>query len=203
MKIELTPFAKRHFTPGFKGTNLSRLDPEQVVTYAHSVSEDRIILDSQWEFCKYLVLPNPYKEVKQAVIPITLDIYPFIRTGYSSRTATELPVMTRWVELPPGFPMPQAKYLVYILYSYQQLKKEWEAETREDIFETEFYLQPDTEWGIVAIMGTIEPKPDPLVPITIMRNALGKEEGGNGEQLIHSVYKESVDFWEKHIIVKS
>ncbi len=51
-------------------------------------------------------------------------------------------------------------------------------------------------------MGTSEAYPDPLVPITIMRNALGKEEGGNGEKLDHKVYKESVEFWKKYILVK-
>ena len=51
-------------------------------------------------------------------------------------------------------------------------------------------------------MGTMEPKPDPLVPITIMRNALGVEEGGNGETLNRKVYNESVEFWSKYILVK-
>jgi hypothetical protein len=31
-------------------------------------------------------------------------------------------------------------------------------------------------------MGTVKPFPDPIVPITIMRNS-GVDEGGNGEKL--------------------
>jgi hypothetical protein len=51
-------------------------------------------------------------------------------------------------------------------------------------------------------MGTSEAKPDPMVPITIMRNALGMEEGGNGETLDRDLYNESVEFWSKYILVK-
>lgn len=39
-------------------------------------------------------------------------------------------------------------------------------------------------------------------PITMMRNALGKEEGGSGVKLEREKYLESVKYWEKHAIVK-
>ena len=39
-------------------------------------------------------------------------------------------------------------------------------------------------------------------PITMMRNALGKEEGGSGVQLEKEKYMQSVKYWEKHAIVK-
>ena len=39
-------------------------------------------------------------------------------------------------------------------------------------------------------------------PITIMRNALGKEEGGSGVPIDREVYKASVNFWSKHAIIK-
>ena len=39
-------------------------------------------------------------------------------------------------------------------------------------------------------------------PITMMRNALGKEEGGSGVQLDKTAYQKSVDFWSKHAIIK-
>jgi len=35
-------------------------------------------------------------------------------------------------------------------------------------------------------------------PITMMRNALGKEEGGSGVPLNRKKYKESVAFWSIH-----
>lgn len=36
----------------------------------------------------------------------------------------------------------------------------------------------------------------------MMRNALGKEEGGSGVPLDRSKYTESVKFWENHAIAK-
>lgn len=42
----------------------------------------------------------------------------------------------------------------------------------------------------------------PMDPITMMRNALGKEEGGSGVKLEFEKYMESVKFWEKHASAK-
>ena len=39
-------------------------------------------------------------------------------------------------------------------------------------------------------------------PMTAMRNALGKEEGGSGVELDRGKYQESVDFWARHANVK-
>jgi hypothetical protein len=41
-----------------------------------------------------------------------------------------------------------------------------------------------------------------MAPITMMRNALGKEEGGSGVPLDREKYQESVEFWKTHINVK-
>jgi hypothetical protein len=59
------------------------------------------LLDSDWDFCKYLVIDNLY-DIKCAVREITLDIYP-IRTDYAQRTPSELAILTRFAQLPPGF----------------------------------------------------------------------------------------------------
>lgn len=39
-------------------------------------------------------------------------------------------------------------------------------------------------------------------PITMMRNALGKEEGGSGVPLSRDKYMESVKYWSSHALVK-
>ena len=39
-------------------------------------------------------------------------------------------------------------------------------------------------------------------PITMMRNALGMDQGGSGVPLNREKYLKSVEFWEKHVIVK-
>jgi hypothetical protein len=42
----------------------------------------------------------------------------------------------------------------------------------------------------------------PMQPITIMRNALGTEFGGSGVSIDHDKYKESVNFWTRHVAIK-
>ena len=39
-------------------------------------------------------------------------------------------------------------------------------------------------------------------PITMMRNALGKDQGGSGVPLDAEKYKESVEYWNKHALIK-
>jgi len=39
-------------------------------------------------------------------------------------------------------------------------------------------------------------------PITMMRNALGKEHGGSGVELNREKYLESVKYWSQYALVK-
>jgi hypothetical protein len=199
-KIEYDPFVNRQFSPGFSGTKVDLEIKDQLlgaINDSYINGDSKQLLNSEWEFCKYLVIKNDF-DVKCAVREITLDIYPYIRTDYVQRTPEELAVLSRFAQLPPGFKSQKANYIVLVLYSKRQLEKEFKPKEEGQ----EFYFDDSVEWGIVSIMGTMEPKPDPLVPITIMRNALGIEEGGNGETLNRKVYNESVDFWTKYILVK-
>ena len=43
-----------------------------------------------------------------------------------------------------------------------------------------------------------EPVETPMQPITMMRNALGTQEGGSGVPLNRDRYLESVAFWQTH-----
>jgi hypothetical protein len=201
-KIEYDPFVTRQFSQNFSGTKVNLEIKDELLevindTYQYGLGDIGQLLDSEWSFCKYLVLPNEFG-VKCAVREITLDIYPYIRTDYVQRTPDELPILSRFIQLPPGFKSQEANYIVLVLYSRRQLEKEFKPKEEGQ----EFYFDDSVEWGVVSIMGTMEPKPDPLVPITIMRNALGVEEGGNGETLDRKVYNESVEFWSKYILVK-
>jgi hypothetical protein len=47
-------------------------------------------------------------------------------------------------------------------------------------------------------MYTAEPVETPMAPITMMRNALGVEEGGSGVALDRGAYLRSVEFWSTH-----
>jgi hypothetical protein len=42
----------------------------------------------------------------------------------------------------------------------------------------------------------------PMQPITVMRNALGKEHGGSGVALDREKYMQSVQFWSKFATLK-
>jgi hypothetical protein len=41
-----------------------------------------------------------------------------------------------------------------------------------------------------------------MQPITMMRNALGRDQGGSGVPLEIEKYKESVAFWSKFVSIK-
>ena len=201
-KIEYDPFVTRQFSQNFSGTKVNLEIKDELLevindTYQYGLGDIGQLLDSEWSFCKYLVLPNEFG-VKCAVRPITLDIYPYIRTYYSQRTPEELAVLTRYVQLPPGFKSADANYIVLVLYSKEQLQKEFKPKEEGQ----EFYFDDNVEWGIVSIMGTVLPHPDPLVPITIMRNTLGVEEGGNSMPINIIEYNKSVEFWRNYILVK-
>lgn len=62
--------------------------------------------------------------------------------------------------------------------------------------------ETDAPWGIISVKGQTTDYELPMQPITMMRNALGKEFGGSGIPLDFSEYKKSVEFWTKHVAIK-
>ena len=54
------------------------------------------------------------------------------------------------------------------------------------------------DWGVVGCLYTIEPAEIPMAPITMMRNALGVDEGGSGVPLDPQAYRVSVEYWQGH-----
>lgn len=197
MHIEYSDFVTRQFKTEFTGTKIKEKDIDVVLKYANENIHK--ISDSYQPFCKYLIVENNF-DIDQAVIERSIEHQMFLRTGYSSRTPDELQVLSEWLELPKYFKKPKAKYLVYVLYTREQLEEEYLANLNKN--SDDFELSENCEYGIVAILGCAEPKADPMTPMTIIRNALGKEEGGNGAKLDHEMYKESVEFWNKYILMK-
>ena len=53
-------------------------------------------------------------------------------------------------------------------------------------------------WGIISIKAQDVDHELPMTPITAMRNALGKDQGGSGVQLIREAYMEAVEYWKDH-----
>lgn len=66
----------------------------------------------------------------------------------------------------------------------------------------EFTLGDGVEWGIVSIKPQDQDFETPMQPITMLRNALGRSEGGSGVPLVREKYNESVAFWQEHVLVK-
>ena len=72
------------------------------------------------------------------------DVVEQLRSGYSSRTEKELPVLSRWFPKEVvGTDVPTARYLDLILYSREQIRKENEAMGEDS--------GSDAPWGIVSI----------------------------------------------------
>jgi len=63
---------------------------------------------------------------------------------------------------------------------------------------------PDTKapWGIISVKGQLCDYELPMQPITMMRNALGKDQGGSGVPLDSEKYKDSVAFWKENCAIK-
>lgn len=60
----------------------------------------------------------------------------------------------------------------------------------------------DYEYGIISVKPQSKDYELPMDPITVMRNALGVEEGGSGVPLDKKKYLESVAFWSDHVLIK-
>lgn len=57
---------------------------------------------------------------------------------------------------------------------------------------------PDAPWGIISVKGQTEDYECPMTPITIMRNALGRDEGGSGVPVDREKYDASVEYHTHH-----
>lgn len=193
-KLKIDTFGLRHFDPNFGGTKILDITPqdfESKLMLDPDIQSTNLI-DSNMDFCKYLIIPN-FTKCKSGSEEITISNYQYLRSGYSARRDGELPVLTRWFEFPVE--MPPAKYLQLVLYSKDQLIKESQARNEEVGSDLE-------DWNIIAILGQNSGKIEPMIPVTMMRNALGMEEGGNGHPLDKEEYQKSVDFWSNRAVVK-
>jgi len=92
--------------------------------------------------------------------------------------------------------LPKAEWLDVILYSREQIDKESEAMDKDKAGDG-----PTTPWGIISIKPQTVPKELPMNPITAMRNAMGREHGGSGREIIREEYMEAVDFWGSNVVV--
>ncbi len=179
-RIVLTRFARgRLFPKDGRRNAITGTDASGFETYLNQ-HEPVKVLDGYAPFCKLHVHRN-WTSTKCAAVPITDDNRHLLRSGYEARNRKELPVLVRWFE---DFEPPQAEYLIAILYDHEQMVKEGDK------------IKGD--WGVVGCLATMTPEPTPLNPITIMRNALGVDEGGSGVPIDREAYLQAVEFWDAH-----
>lgn len=180
MPIVLTPFARaRLFPRETRANTIQDITPEAFEQRLNASAPFKV-LDGYAPFCKLHVHRN-WTSTRCLTTPITEANRHLLRSGYEARTKAELPVLARWFE---GVVPPVANWLIPILYSHEQLAKEGEP--------------IDADWGVVGCLYTMEPEEIPMAPITMLRNALGVDEGGSGVPLDRGAYRRSVVFWEGH-----
>ena len=176
----MTPFARRRLFPGDgRRTAIQDCTAEEFVARLNAEAPERV-LAGYAPFCRLHVHRN-WTSTRGSVVAITDGNRHQLRTAYEARSREELPVLVRWFE---GLEPPVANYLVPILYSRDQLAKEGTPLI--------------ADWGIVGCLYTMAPEEIPIVPITMMRNALGVEEGGSGVPMDREAYRLSIDFWSGH-----
>ena len=268
----MTEFANRHFSGKSSVSQIRDMSSDDFVSTLnfelsefHSEEGYSKVKEMKYgnfpDISRIVTLANITK-AKATVMEIGLNNYQYLRTDYSARTADELPVLTRWFELPPGFKPAVAENLSVVMYSRIHLIAEFldkgsEAEklmskdkeaielvesklielsainkkkislVRASKLEEAAMVRSDEkellsnfgiddlstemidklselreEWCIVAIMAHNGLDPEPMSPITIMRNSLGMEQGGNGVPLNKKEYEKSVEFWSRHANVK-
>jgi hypothetical protein len=158
------------------------------------------LVDGYAPFCKHLFIPNEWGCLASA-LPITDANRPLLRSGYTRRRPEELPVLARW------FPADQvaaheAAYLDVILYSREQMVEEYEALPAADRKGAAHEALPPAPWAIISIKAQDEGHETPMQPITMLRNALGREEGGSGVALDKAKYEAAADYWERHAVIQ-
>ncbi len=180
MSIVLTPFARtRLFPRGGRRSAIRDCSAEEFEQRLNSEAP-RVVLAGYAPFCRLRVHHN-WTTTRCTAVPVTDTNRRLLHSAYEARSTDELPVLVRWFE---GVDPPVARYLLPILYSREQLAREGSP--------------INADWGVVGCLYTAEPIEIPMVPITMLRNALGVDEGGSGAPLDREAYRRSVAFWEVH-----
>ena len=180
MSIKLTDFATARLFPKRPRSNtIQNCTPAEFERHLNDIAPLKLV-DGYADFCKLHVHRN-WTSTRCLTVPITPDNRHLLRSAYEARNKSELAVLTRWFE---GVQPPVANYLIPILYSRGQLAKEG--------------TKINADWGVVGCIYTLEPEEIPMAPITMMRNALGVDEGGSGVALDAAAYARSVEFWERN-----
>ena len=180
MSIVLTPFARARLFPREPRRNTIQDCTADDFERRLNAEEPLAVLEGYAPFCRLHVHAN-WTSTRCMAVPVTDANRHLLRSAYEARTKQELPVLVRWFE---DVEPPVAKFLLPILYSREQLAREGEP--------------IDADWGVVGCLYTMTPEELPMVPITMLRNALGVAEGGSGVALDREAYRRAAAFWDAH-----
>ena len=197
----LDEFADRQWDdPKFSGTRFS-CDKAVFVDKVHAAyAASGNLVDGYAPFCKHVFVPNEYDDVTVSAVAITEDNRHLLETAYARRRPEEFAVLTRYFPA-DKVTAPRAEWLDIILYSREQLMKEHAALYGVSEEEVDRAL-PKAPWGIISIKAQSEAYETPMNPITMMRNALGKAEGGSGVPLVREEYEKATSYWENHAMIQ-
>lgn len=193
---EMDSHGLKHFNdPSYTGTQIM-YDP---VVFTDKVNEavrsgSSELKEGYAPFCKHIFVPNFVPNVKCGYAEITPENESKLKVAYEARNSNELPVLVSFFNS-TELEAPMATWLDVILYSKEQITEEYKAmgETPPEM---------NAPWGIISIKAQMVDHELPMQPITMMRNALGKHEGGSGVPLVKELYIQSVDFWKNHASLK-
>lgn len=203
--IFLDPFCFKQFDdPSYRGTKIGSCTKEQFQERLNRAFEsgggDAALSPGYAPFCKHLFVAN-FTDAVVGALPISIANQHLLRSGYAQRNERELAVLTRWFQMQDvAAEIRKAQWLDIILYSREQLRLEYAAQGLP--VSALDALSPAVAWGVVGIKGQDEDFELPMSPITMMRNALGKEQGGSGIPLEKGSYESSVAYWEKHAVIQ-
>lgn len=197
--LSVDPFCYRQFkekdsSTNYKGNVFSTSIKEFTKIVNERYDESKLV-DGYAPFCKHIFIKNDFTDATVNVLRITPDNEHLLRCTYEARNDKELPVLTRYFpkELMKDIKLPIAKYLDLILYSREQINKENEAMDNTS--------DSESPWGIVSIKAQDIDYEIPMTPITMMRNALGKDEGGSGVTLERDAYMSSYNVWKDYAVI--
>lgn len=192
----MDPFGLRQFNdPSYTGTQVNFDPSEFEARIEEAFKQGSPLVEGYAPFCKHIFVEN-FCNVRCGYTKITEGNKKLIKSGYEARKEGELPVMVQWIDS-SDLDAPQATHLDVILYSREQIIKENEAMGEPGVAK-----DTDSPWGIISVKGQTTDYELPMQPITMMRNALGKAEGGSGVPLEHEKYMQSVAFWKDHVPIK-
>ena len=189
--LALDPFCYRQWDSTKSNCiNISKTDFLDNVEQYYQANKTSLT-DGYAPFCKHIFMPN-FTNLKASCLKITDENKHLIQTDYITRSEGELPVLVRYFPSSMIEQVPIAEYIDVILYSREQIRAENKAMNMPENPET-------APWGIISVKAQSIDHEIPMQPITMLRNALGKEEGGSGVKLDREKYIQSVNFWKDHV----